>query len=344
MDSSSEGTTTNSLYASLLKDSCLEYLLPPHEFNPPMDPSLGAIGDERLKLGNIRRLFGYCPEERMSFKDLGKNLPKSNMKDVLFLSVYISPATIPHQGYFELGISVFDTRYLRNGMDARRVDRSWAMAAVQSYHLRLTQSGWRMPPGDGRFNFGSSTIISPEQLRACIEDIVRDRDYALVVSNPHSHVHNLQFIGIVTGLDPLCSIDVVSAYNIIMQRRHTSLRALMFEMTLSHADIHHPGNAAHYNLRALIGLATLDAAKNGWSWTSSLLGRMTFIAKCPEAMFADGYGKAWVDWFFRSHRDAVAQRKVEAKTEHPNTSRKYKKWLLKTRQLFNGQGNGFASG
>ncbi|CAI6095651.1 unnamed protein product [Clonostachys chloroleuca] len=320
MNPSSEGTTTNSLHASLLKGSHPEHSLPPHKSNPPMGPSLRAIGEERRDLGNIRALFGYYPKGKR-YIDNKTLREKSHLRDVLFLSVHICPSRIKHQGYVDVGISVFDTRYLDNGMRAGRQDEEWAMAAVQSYHFCLISSNkWGVTLPNTTFNFGRSTVVIPELLPACIADIVRGRDYAVVVSNSHSRPESLRKLGLDLGLDPLCSVDVVGAYNLVMEKHHAGLSNIMSEMCLFQMWTNHPGNAAHYNLRALIGVATLDAAKKEWEWSTDFMWYMTFLAKSPEAMFTEGCREEWVDWFFKAHlktvecRDVAAHREVEART------------------------------
>lgn len=312
MNPSEEGTTTNSLYASLLEGSQPEHSLPPHKHNPPRGPPLRAIGEERRELTDIRTLFGYYPKGKRHIDN--KTLhEKSHLRDVLFLSVHICPSAINRQGYVDVGISVFDTRYLDNGMQAGRKDEEWALAAVQSYHFclipndsqGLTRANWR-------FNFGQSLVIMPELLPACIADIVRDRDYAVVVSNPQSRPESLQKLGVDLGVDPLCSVDVVSAYNLVMEKRHTGLGGIMSEMGLFQVWIDHPGNAAHYNLRALLGLATLDAAKKEWEWSTDFMWCMTFLANSPEAMFTQGFREDWVNWFFEAHLETLACLNVAA--------------------------------
>ncbi|CAG9970958.1 unnamed protein product [Clonostachys byssicola] len=312
-------TTLNPLYPSLLEGSKPELRLPSHESNPPMYTSLRPVGDERRALANIRSIFGYHPRDLMRKRDLGNYIPKSHvrdMRDVLFLSVSICPSTIQDQGYVDVGISVFDTRYLDNGLKTGRRDEEWALCAVRSYHFCLVADKWGVTGSDCRFNFGHSTVITPEQLPACVADIVYGRDYVVVVSNPESRPESLQHkLGVDLGLDPLCCVDVVSIYNLVMEERHTKLGSIVAEMGLFRERIDHPGNAAHYNLRALLGVVTLDATMNGWEWSADFIWCAAFIANSPEALYTQGYGKEWVDWFFHAHLNLLRM-KVSMREEN----------------------------
>ncbi|VUC36088.1 unnamed protein product [Clonostachys rosea] len=316
MHSSTEGTSTKSLYADLLATSLPEVGYPPNKVDSLLDPSLGAIGQERLDLGHIRRLFGYYEEDAMSKINLGKSLPNCDMKDVLFLSVYICQSTVPDGDYFDIGLSVLDIRYIRRGMKDCRQDIEWPMQAVQSYHFRVKMAEWVPPSDDGKFCFGRSANIIPKKLHATIDDLVRGRDFVIVVSNHNSYVHNFEDFGIDSCFSPLCSINIVSAYNHAMQTSHTHLEGLMSEMNQFYVNIHHPGNAAHYNLRALMGLVTHDAANNKWPKSSGLIRYMAYLATSPVAMYTIGYEQAWVDCFFLAHVRAVGNRRFEAMVKH----------------------------
>lgn len=130
----------------------------------------------RVDLLVLRHIFslnhGLHALDQDYLKILGLNLPDSDMKDLLIVSLDVKNPNISQiakNGHFQIGISVLDTRRLQSSIRKRRGQN--AQDLLQTHQFCIGSPKY-FKNSSRSFCFGQSKHINLEDLSTTIQDLI----------------------------------------------------------------------------------------------------------------------------------------------------------------------------
>ena len=207
------------------------------------------------------RIFGLdlSPETnpdhvRCTSLDLGQNLVKSNIKDLLIVALDIEgvdTGQLLGEGNFQIGLSILDTRCICSSSPEQYL--------LQSYNFCVGSPDY-CTKAVRKFSFGQSEDAKIEELRTKIQELVVGRNIILVVHGGKYDVLFLKDIDI--DLCPLYVLDTQKAAQHPLDLDHRcTLQELLILLKCPFGSLHVAGNEATFTLRALLLLVILNSSK-----------------------------------------------------------------------------------
>lgn len=240
---------------------------------------MGILREENIAL---RCILGYnlvsIDDSPYTVPYLGECLHGSQIKDILIIGVDVDHPRIlvaPEEQSYHVGISVFDTRCLVKPSNEE---------AIVSYQF-ITKIVKPCLCAARRFLFGSTELVSLSTLGDRIKQLTQGRHYAFVGHQLREDIRMLHHIDAEIVERALYLIDTVKLAQFPLRLHYRyKLEELLDALGIASAKLHTAGNDAHFALKALLLLATLDAVQTGLPQSSRekvLLRRLRGIAVTP---------------------------------------------------------------
>lgn len=218
----------------------------------------GILREENIAL---RQILGYRLDTLQtclpySLPPLGKYLPGTSIKDILFVCVDVDTGggyetILPGQS-FHIGISIFDTRRLIKPLDN-------PLDGIKSYQYINRGDTKPCKWAAKSFLFGETELIHLSDLPTIFLSLTQCRDFVLVA---HGTMEDVKFFDNVNPgiVDRACYIlDTVKAAQYPLQLHYRySLEKLLDAFDIRYAKLHAAGNDAHFALKALLMIAVCD--------------------------------------------------------------------------------------
>jgi hypothetical protein len=172
------------------------------------EKKLQWLEEIRKNIHVLRQILGL---ESAGGTELGQNLPHSNMKDILIVGLDLEHGSLqPHNSHsikkkkklegfhFQIGLSILDTRQLHH--------RDPEKPLVHG-HQFCTGSDEFVEEASRKFCFGQSEQITLSTVNIKILELIRGRDFVLVLFDGIADMQMLGKIGL--DLKPLYIMDVM---------------------------------------------------------------------------------------------------------------------------------------